>query len=399
MQIAQEPAAADITKEPSAADPYDHRARLAYADAFRAAAIFAVAAAHVMVRLLPAERYGKVGVVFGAWGVDCFFVLSGFLLARPYLEAILGTRPFPSSKLFFARRFYRIWPLYAAAVVFSALGQGLHHTHHVALADVLTHLTMTHNFFPQYISSSFNGPLWTMPVDTDFYLLLPLTAVAVVGLTKSLGSKQRVTLLFSLCAAATIGSLILRAVLGALFTADIDDIPLYFTLFRNVFGMAGPFAVGIALGLLAVLRVKVPRPAVAGALGAGIVLGLVLFVIPQASWFAGTFYDVIGALSAGLLLFACLRGAVPAADALVRSKPVVSLAALAYAVYLFHEPVMNAIYNALGGHKFGGHYPLLFDLELSLGMLLGTLAVAIVAHNLIEQPFLRRKDALRETAA
>ncbi len=55
-------------------------------------------------------------------GVACLFVLSGFLLAPRFIEALLdGSRPKPDTRRFLLKRFLRIYPLYAAAVlVFTA---------------------------------------------------------------------------------------------------------------------------------------------------------------------------------------------------------------------------------------------------------------------------------------
>lgn len=165
-----------VTAEPAAANPYDSRFRIAFADAFRAFAILSVVIAHVIDRIDPKRSYALAHAL-GILGVDCFFMLSGYLLSRQYVEAILNRRPFPSWKLYAARRFYRIWPLYAVAVLVSALSQSIH-THRINLADVLAHLTMTHSFVAAYLASGFNVPLWTMAVDTDFYILLPIVAAA-----------------------------------------------------------------------------------------------------------------------------------------------------------------------------------------------------------------------------
>src|SRR5881227_2769701 len=45
-----------------------------------------------------------------------FFALSGFLLARPYVAAILDDRPLPNLKSFYRRRVLRIVPAYWVAL-------------------------------------------------------------------------------------------------------------------------------------------------------------------------------------------------------------------------------------------------------------------------------------------
>jgi peptidoglycan/LPS O-acetylase OafA/YrhL len=48
--------------------------------------------------------------------VSWFFVLSAFLLARPYVRAVLAGRPATPARTFLARRAVRIVPLYVVAV-------------------------------------------------------------------------------------------------------------------------------------------------------------------------------------------------------------------------------------------------------------------------------------------
>ena len=110
------------------------------------------------------------------------------------------------------------------------------------------------------------------------------------------------------------------------------------------------------------------------------------------------FIDLVGGFSAALLLFACMHGAIPGADRVVGSKAVVTIAALSYSIYLFHAPVLNTIYDLVHSH-YHHRASAAFDIVLVLAMLAGMVAVAYLAHHFVEQPFLRRKDALRERAA
>ncbi len=49
-------------------------------------------------------------------GVTLFFVISGFLLYRPYVNARLRGTPRPTARQFFRRRLLRIVPAYWAAL-------------------------------------------------------------------------------------------------------------------------------------------------------------------------------------------------------------------------------------------------------------------------------------------
>lgn len=114
--------------------------------------------------------------------VDILLVLSGFLLALPYARAGLGKGKRPSVKEFYVKRFWRIFPSYALAILLTlflwALPQGLYDSPGAAVKDLLTHFTFTHNLFMDtYFLTPLPGVLWTMGVEVQFYLLFPLIAL------------------------------------------------------------------------------------------------------------------------------------------------------------------------------------------------------------------------------
>ena len=114
--------------------------------------------------------------------VDVLLVLSGFLLALPYARAGQGKDSPPSAREFYRKRFWRIVPSYALAIlltlVFWALPQGLYESPVAAVKDLLTHFTFTHNLFVDtYFLTPLPGVLWTMGVEVQFYLIFPLIAL------------------------------------------------------------------------------------------------------------------------------------------------------------------------------------------------------------------------------
>ena len=56
------------------------------------------------------SRHWNVVGLFGPLGVCIFFVISGFLLFRPFVGAILGDRTGPGSGSFWLRRSLRVLP-------------------------------------------------------------------------------------------------------------------------------------------------------------------------------------------------------------------------------------------------------------------------------------------------
>lgn len=115
-------------------------------------------------------------------GVDLFFVLSGFLIGG----ILLDHRDAPNYfKVFYARRFYRIFPLYYLALalfyIAYALGaQRLENPDYQIFSGPLpfwTYLLYVQNFAVA-ILASFGcyglGATWSLAIEEQFYLIAPL---------------------------------------------------------------------------------------------------------------------------------------------------------------------------------------------------------------------------------
>ena len=166
---------------------------IAAADFLRVAAITLVAWYHFWQQswLSPNFRLGGLRVNLqglvshGYLMVDVLLVLSGFLLTLPYARARRERLPFPSTRRFYLRRFWRIVPSYLLAVglVFFlyALPQGKYASAGAALRDLALHLTFTHNLSAaSCLWTPLLPVLWTLAVEVQFYLLCPLLMRAYV---------------------------------------------------------------------------------------------------------------------------------------------------------------------------------------------------------------------------
>src|SRR5262249_49705078 len=132
----------------------------------RGLAILLVLSWHYFAPLLQA-RESPVAAAFAlAWtGVDCFFVLSGYLLGGILLDRRESANFYSA---FYGRRVFRIVPMYAVLLATFAA------THADSL---LPYVTFTQNF----VSAATNswGPqwmavTWSLAVEEQFYLVLPL---------------------------------------------------------------------------------------------------------------------------------------------------------------------------------------------------------------------------------
>ena len=120
---------------------------------------------------------------FNARGIDCFFVLSGFLIGG----ILLGTRTSPRYfRTFYLRRFYRLMPLYYVwlglyILIFVVLGLSRSWTPGFkALAPLPSYLVFLQNWWHvrtllcwPHPAWFFIGPMWSLAVEEQFYLVAP----------------------------------------------------------------------------------------------------------------------------------------------------------------------------------------------------------------------------------
>ena len=113
---------------------------------------------------------------FGFIGVLLFFVISGFLLFLPYARSLVAGTPWPSVVQFYRRRVLRILPVYyvaltIAGILLMASGklQGW------VLKGLALDFLLLQNVSPSAANlvGILDGPLWTLAIEWQFYLLLP----------------------------------------------------------------------------------------------------------------------------------------------------------------------------------------------------------------------------------
>jgi peptidoglycan/LPS O-acetylase OafA/YrhL len=118
-------------------------------------------------------------------GVAVFFVLSGYLLYRPFAAALLRDEPRPATRRYFRRRLVRIVPLYwlvvVAAFLFAPSDATVGATPGVTSVPLWTMARFV-GFIQVYWKNSLAGPFpqaWTLATEMAFYLLLPVLAAVV----------------------------------------------------------------------------------------------------------------------------------------------------------------------------------------------------------------------------
>ena len=189
--------------------------RLYGADFIRASACFIVLFHHLAQRVdfrseLGANPFAQVFNSVGGFGVAMFFVLSGFLLARPFWQALDAGEPMPSLRTYVLRRAARIVPGFWLALtvtfivsvtVFGAVLDGWLWLRYAAGLLLVSDWHWT-TLFPVEI----NGPLWSIGFEVSSYVMLPLGFLAFFGLARGRLSGWPARLAWLAVIAAAIGA-------------------------------------------------------------------------------------------------------------------------------------------------------------------------------------------------
>jgi len=291
----------------------------------------------------------------GQFGVDIFFVLSGFIIAQTYRSLTVGGIP-----EFLFKRFARVYPLHLvvlalmvpAVFVMGLLGRTPVDADYFAYSALPYHFTLTFAWFGHPIG--WNAPAWSVSIELLAYAAFP----GLLMLSKRLPAPARI-ILATLCAAASV------AILGY---AGFENTGLG-AIGRGLLG----FTIGVLMQSLAPLGFAVPFVPTA-ALAALAVLA----TVSDGS-------VVLAPLAVAILIPALAsRGRDPVLIAL--SNPVALwLGRVSYSVYLVHFPLLLAWLNLLRLPFFAAHGGLSVAVFIA-SYLITVLVASCASYALIESP-------------
>ncbi|HZT66425.1 MAG TPA: acyltransferase [Acidimicrobiales bacterium] len=307
----------------------------------------------------------------GGFGVYLFFCLSGYLLYLPFARRSFGGAGPVDLRRYARNRAVRILPLYYVVAVTYLI------VLHAPAGVWVRFLTFTENFSHRTVSR-YDGPMWSLVVEIMFYLLLPLIALVISGLSR--GSLVRAGALLVL-AAGVFGAYRWVAFLHSAHPSPLVQYNLPATFYFFIPGM-----------MLALVRVGAEAR---GTDWSGQLLGRSwVWVAASAACWALIFYryqwDLLAGAASLLLLGACVLPL--ARSRLVGAlgwRPLAALGIASYSLYLWHMPIVDYLARRhLGGYL--GH------LAVS-----GTICIAIaaVSYWVVEAPFLRLRRRWGATAA
>jgi len=390
--------------------------RFALFDSLRAIAALAILVFHVaaITAALEDPVTGDILAVLGSRGVVLFFVISGFLLYRPFAAAHAAGGQGPQIRRYFRRRVLRIVPAYWAALTLLAIFPGI--------VGVFSEDWWRFYFFLQlYSAETLGGGIpvaWSLCVEASFYLALPLWAFAIGKILSASGSRSWLK--------AELAALALLAALGTAMQVAADRQLVSDIVGASLLGQSAWFALGMALAVASVaagaghgrspraVRLVVEQPGLCW-IGSGLAfVGLAILLQP------GGLLGIVQALNtpqpvAETLCAVALTGAwaallvLPAifgqdAGGLPRrvlaAPPLLWLGLVSYGIFLWHLTIAQLLaLPADPAHFSASGLGLLQDIDraatpiLVLLTLAVTSVVAALSYYLIELPFLRRKES------
>jgi peptidoglycan/LPS O-acetylase OafA/YrhL len=330
-------------------------------------------------------------------GVAVFFMISGFLLYRPFVTARLAGDDRPRPLPYFWRRTLRIFPAYWLALTVTIFV--LHVPKHVPpTKDLFLYYGLSH----LYSLGNVTGPIlssYTLVTEIAFYALLPVYAFMLSRVRGTPEHQVRTDLIALTC--LFIAGVAYRTAVTA------GEFPFNRTFqLQNVLpGWIDVFAVGMALAVVSAwighhgARPLLPRrrwfPGACWAFAAASFVGLSLWIgRPAAGLTVFTFWEEMGIhyLYLAVGLFFLLPGIfgpqrVGVIRALLRNRAVQWLGLISYGLYLWNETLLEKYVQWTDSTAFNTSFP-----KMLVAVFAATALVSAASYIFVERPVLSLKS-------
>ncbi|MBP2455654.1 acyltransferase family protein [Mycolicibacterium lutetiense] len=367
-----------------------HADRIASLTGVRAVAALTVMGTHAAygTGLLSQGYLGLIGARLEV-GVAIFFVLSGLLLFRPWVQAAAAAADSPSTWRYARNRFRRIMPAYVVTVL---LVYGIYELRPVqpnpghTWAGLFRNLTLTQiysdNYFAAYLHQGLSQ-MWSLAVEVAFYAVLPLLAYLLMVVL----CRKRFRPVLLLCGLTVLGAL---SPLWLVLLHNTDWLPVgggawlphYLVWFIGGMMLAVLAAMGVRCYAMATLPLALACYLVVSTPIAGTTTALTLGLSADV---AKTMFYV---LIATLVVAPLALGDNGRYAQVMGSRPMVWLGEISYEIFLLHVVAMDLVMEfVLGWHVYTGSATVLFLVTLVV-----TLPFAWLLH-VTTRPRGRRRSA------
>lgn len=322
----------------------------------------------------------------GFYGVELFFVLSGFLIGGILLRQGEELRSPAGLGRFYVRRWFRTLPLFWLFIGVNVALEWFLNQRHLGASEILQHTFFLSTFAENKVS--FIPESFSLAIEEWFYLLLP--AVLCLGLR----TRARFRTVFLL----TVAAFYLFSTVGRIVSADRPgaswvNVQRVLVIYRFDALMTGVFAAWVAQAFpLAWRRSAAPLAIVGGILTLAMYATLWRpeghFVAESAdSFFARTFRFNLISLGFALTLPALSGWTVRREN--FATWPIRKIALWSYAMYLVHQPVIHLVQRFFFGNFRTSAVAAISSFTVQLG---ATILLSALIYRCYEAPFTRLRE-------
>lgn len=366
------------TPTPPSAQVTAHPGQLAGFDGLRAVAAVGVLLYHALWRTPALRPAGRV-LAHGDIGVEIFFVMSGFLVARPLVRHIvLGGKPVAFGD-FWRKRVARIWPAYLVALA-GAVVVGIGEVS--SPAGWLKHGLLVQTYFADRGGTGLKVS-WTLVVEVSFYaVLLPLGAIVARVRTRPHDAWAALCLVLF-----AVGAVALVVTTNGPTATPLRVLPPYLPCFAAGMLLGGaevaPAAGLRAARLLAGLRRLAAAPKLCFGLAVGLFVAMVV-LLPASStapaFGPGTHRTIqsFGQVLVAFLALAPLALGTTSARWL-EHRVLVAVGAASFGFYLWHVQVLRLVRPLLQGSDAAAYAGVLLAI-------VGAYLAGAASRRFIEEP-------------
>jgi peptidoglycan/LPS O-acetylase OafA/YrhL len=286
-------------------------------------------------------------------GVPVFFIISGYLISASFERN-------SNLKNYIRNRALRIFPglwccIFITVIIFSITGVNFFNKQVIAwLPSQLAGIIYTPKFLANYGFGSYNGSLWTIPVELQFYILLPVCYY--------FAPKNKINYFFF----ALLGVFVLLGAICQIITFS----PLIAKLLQY------SFISNFYLFLLGVIlqRLRIYKSAVIYNKGLYWLAGYIVFSLFLSDYLNPVIFNFLYSFILGFCIISLAYTLPNAAEKILRSNDI------SYGIYIYHGLILTVIVQ----EKLTSHINI-------YGLIILTYIFAFFSWRLIEKPFIQLK--------
>jgi peptidoglycan/LPS O-acetylase OafA/YrhL len=353
-------------------------------DVLRLVGAVAVLTTHVAFQTGEYFRHGLLGTLLARMdiGVAIFFVLSGFLLSRPWWASAESGTPPPRVGRYALKRVLRIWPVYLVTMcVALAVVPG---NEDAGVAEWIVSALLLDTYVDDTLPYGLTQ-MWSLSVEVAFYVMLPLLMWLV---TRRSRFRYDVVLL--------VGMVVLNVAWIVTLAPALDDLrewapglwlPGYLSWFAAGMWLARTHSRQDGRGGRTWIVSLGEQPGACWTAA----LGLLLVAATPAAGPVLLEPGTVGQSVTKTLLYAAIGLLVVAAGVwspttgvfrrLSSARPLRHLGHVSYSIFCTHLIVLALLQERMDYELFSGRFPLMWALTLGL-----TLAVSELTYWLVERP-------------